>query len=224
MNIVLIIGLIISLGGSFLWMLAVKKFHFDSFSLQPRLWLWILASISLGFAAYGSNSWLSNIGIGSFGWKGLLGAIGAIIAVFVGGILLQFLQKALGVTFSKAEKMMQKISALSVPYRIFVAFTAGVTEEILFRGYAIGIGQYIFGSLKIAFVVSLIAFVAAHYKNGISQLIPVFWATLVMSFLFILTNNLLACILAHFVIDAVSFLVQPKIMARKQAQKETART
>lgn len=219
MAIVLDIGLAIALGGPLLLLLAAKKFLFESLSLPFRLSLWLIAFIALALTAYSGGPWLLHIGAQQLGWLDLLGAVVATIAIFVGAALLQLLLRSLGVTNAKAAESVQKIVGLSFPYRVFVVVTAAVVEEILYRGYAIGIGQHLFGSLTVAVVVSLIVFTVVHFRWGISHLVLVFWAALVMSLLFVLTNNLFACILAHFAVDAVGFLLQPAVMARQQAQK-----
>lgn len=97
--------------------------------------------------------------------------------------------------------------------------TAAVVEEVLYRGYAIGIGQHVWGSLAVAFVVSLFVFVVVHFSHGMIQLITVFWIALLMSLLFVLTNNLFACMLAHFVVDAVGVLLMPWVASRQRAQE-----
>ena len=66
--------------------------------------------------------------------------------------------------------MHERVYSLSTPYKFFVVVTAAVVEEILFRGYAIGIGQHVWGSLEIAFAVSLFVFVVGHISHGVIQL------------------------------------------------------
>jgi membrane protease YdiL (CAAX protease family) len=219
MVVILDIGLAISLGGPLLLLLAAKKFRFESLSLPSRLSLWLLALVALVLAAYSAGPWLLLIGVQPFGWVALLGAVVATIAILFGGGLLQLLLRSLGVTNAKAAESAQNILRLSFQYRVFVVVTGAVVEEILYRGYAIGIGQHVFGSLTVAVVASLIVFTVVHFRWGISHLVVVSWAALVMSLLFVLTNNVFACILAHFVVDAVGFLLQPAITARQQAQK-----
>ena len=81
---------------------------------------------------------------------------GGIGRAAVGAIALQILVTKLGFKDKEGSKLQQKIYSLSVPRRLFIVVTAAVAEEVLYRGYAIGIGQYIWGGLTIAFVVSLV--------------------------------------------------------------------
>ncbi len=134
---ILIIGLAVSLGGPLLFLLAAKKFHFDSLSLPGRLFLWLLALITLLLAAYGARaSWLTRIGVETFGWLDLLGAVVVVIASFIGIICFQVLQHKLHIKNAEGAKLQQRIYALSAPYRLFIVITAAVVEEILYRGYA----------------------------------------------------------------------------------------
>ena len=102
---------------------------------------------------------------------------------------------------------------------VVVAATAAVVEEVLYRGYAIGIGQYVWGSLAVAVAVSVLVFVVAHFSHGVMQLLTVLWIALLVSLLFVVTSNLFACMLAHFVIDAMGVLVMPWAAARQRARK-----
>ena len=212
------IGLAVSLGGPLLFVLATKRFSLNSLSISGRRVLWLLAAATLVIAAHGGGAWLGRIGVKPFGWFDLASTVVAIITMLVGAIALQILVVKLGFKDKDGSKLQQKVYSLSVPYRFFIVITAAVAEEVLYRGYAIGIGQGVLGSLTIAFVVSLVVFVAAHFTHGAKALVAVFWISLVMSFLFIYTGNLFACIIAHFTIDAFGTLFVPWIAARHRAQ------
>ena len=213
------IGLAVSLGGPLLFVLATKKFSLNSLSVPGRLVLWLLAAATLVIAAYGGGAaWLGHIGVKPFGWFELASTVVAIIAMLVGAIALQILVTKLGFKDKEGSKLQQKIYSLSVPRRLFIVVTAAVAGEVLYRGYAIGIGQYIWGGLTIAFVVSLVVFVTAHFTHGAKVLATIFWISLVMSFLFIYTGSLFTCIIAHFTIDAFGTLFVPWAAARHRAQ------
>ncbi len=212
------IGLVVSLGGPLLYVLVTKKFSINSLSLPGRLLLWLLAAAVLVIAARGGNAWLSRIGVKQFGWLDLVSTVVAIIAMLVGAVVLQILLAKLGFKDKKGLELQQKIFSLSAPYRLFIVITAAVAEEVLYRGYAIGIGQEVWGNLKVAFVVSLFVFVVAHFTHGVKALASIFWISLVMSLLFVITNNLFACILAHFVVDALGTLFVPWVTARQRAR------
>ncbi|OOG57422.1 hypothetical protein B0E48_08215 [Rhodanobacter sp. C03] len=215
---ILCIGLAVSLGGPLLYVLTAKGFSLNSLSVTGRLLHWLLAAVVLVIAAYGDGAWLLRIGVKQFEWSDLLSTIVAIIAMLAGAIILQVLITKLGFKDKKASELQQKIYGLSAPYRFFIVITAAVTEEVLYRGYAIGIGQEVFGSLTIAFVLSLVVFVAAHFTHGAKALAGILWISFVMSLLFAVTGNLFACILAHFVVDALGTLFVPWVASRQRAR------
>ncbi len=109
---------------------------------------------------------------------------------------------------------------LPVAYRCLLIVTAGVTEEVLFRSYAIGIGRTLLDGTLTALVVSLMFFVASHYRWGLSHLLSVFWAGLVLSVLFVITNSLVVCAVTHTLVDAVGLLLAPWGMARKAKREQ----
>ncbi|HEX7049483.1 MAG TPA: CPBP family intramembrane glutamic endopeptidase [Longimicrobiales bacterium] len=219
MTTTLSIGLALALGGQILLQLSSKAFRFDSFSLPFRLSFWLLALAVLALAAYGGGPWLTRIGAEPLGWLSLIGAVVAAVATLAIFPSLQRLQKILGGKGTEQTESFKKIAGLSAAHRAFLVVTAAVVEEILYRGYGIGIGRHLFGNVSVAVGISLLLFVGSHFRWGISHLISVFWCGLVLSLLFVATNNLFACILAHFVIDAFGVLLLPWAMARKRARE-----
>ena len=218
MTAILAIGLAVSLGGPLLLVLVTKRFSFNSMLLPGRLLLWLFAAVVLAMAVRGDGAWRLHLGLGPLEWPDLLDAIVAIVVMFGGAVVLQRLVQKLGFKSTAATELQKKIFSLSAPYRLFIVITAAITEEILYRGFAIGIGQQVWGSLTVAFVVSLLVFVGAHFTHGARALVTVFWISLIMSLLFVMTNNLLACMIVHFVVDAVGVLLVPWVVARHRAR------
>lgn len=215
---ILSIGLAVSLGGPLLFVLVTKKLSLNSLSLPNRSVHWLLAVVVLCIAASSGDHWLTRIGVKQFEWPDLLSAALAIIAMLAGAVVLQLLLTKFGFKNEKALELQRKIYSLSAPHRLFIVITAAVVEEVLYRGYAIGIGQEVWGSLTIAFVVSLFVFVAAHFTHGAKALVSILWISLVMSLLFVITTDLFACIFAHFVVDALGVLFIPWAAARKRTR------
>lgn len=218
MAMMLEIGLAVSLGGPLLYVLVGRKLAFESLSLPGRLLHWLVAAGVLAIAARGDGAWLVHIGARPPTGSDLLATLVAIVVMLAGGIACQVLLGKLGFKGGTQRELLKKLFRLSAPYRLLIVITAAVTEEVLFRGYAIGIGQQIWGSLDVALIVSLFVFVAAHYTQGAKAMVPIFWVTLVMSLLFVHTGNLFACIAAHFVLDALGLLVAPWIAARRRVR------
>ena len=218
MSLSLNIGLALSLLGAPLLLLGFKALRIDSLSLISRVALWLLAGTVLAFATYGSGSWSQQIGIQAPTAIHLAAAVFAAFAMLAIWPIAQHLQKSYGGVRVEQTESFQKIARFSFGRRLFLVVTAAVVEEILYRSYAIGIGQTIWGSMMAAVVVSLGVFVAAHFQWGVSHLFFVFWAGLVLSLLFVFTNNIWACMLAHAIVDAVGLLLAPAAMARKRTR------
>lgn len=215
---ILNMGLVVSLVGPMLYVLATRRLELDSLSLPGRLVFWLLAAVALVCAAHGDGAWRVHIGARTPEWLDLFGAVVAIMAMLAGAVLLAPLLVKLGFGKGTASELQKQIIARSIPHKCFIVITAAVTEEILYRGYAIGIGREILGSLPTAFMVSLALFVAAHFRHGAKALPIILWISLANSFLFVMTGNLFACILAHLVIDVMGTMYFPWVASRQRAR------
>lgn len=218
MTILLDIGLALSLGGQLLLLLASKRLKGHRLSLPYQIcFSFLLAIIVIVLAACSGVPWLNRLGLQPLGWLQLAYATAAIIAVLVGSALLGSIQNALGGADTKQKQTLQKLIDLPLSHKVFVVVTGVVAEEILYRGYAIGIGQHVFGSVTIAFIISLVAFIAAHVRWGFKyQVIAVLWPGVVLSLLFVLTNNMFACILAHLVVNTVGISIESMAYSRRR--------
>ncbi|RSL32307.1 CPBP family intramembrane metalloprotease [Salibacterium salarium] len=94
-----------------------------------------------------------------------------------------------------------------------IAFGAGVSEELLFRGAILGVATNYVGNLTALFLVSLL-FMALHipqYKGSIVIHIVVFVMGIMLGWLFLWTGTLWAPIAAHTIYNgAVSWLMKKK--------------
>lgn len=87
----------------------------------------------------------------------------------------------------------------------FVALTAGVTEELIFRGYLLTRMMQLFKNNIAAIVVSSLLFSSLHYKYGsYRELIFTFLIGIVFSIYYIKYRNIKPIIIAHFLIDFIS--------------------
>jgi membrane protease YdiL (CAAX protease family) len=113
-------------------------------------------------------------------------------------------------------KLQQSLFCLPLAQRCFVVVTAAVTEELLYRGYAIGIGQHLLGSVWLACVLSVAVFTLAHLRMGLANLVPVFACALAITLLFTVTNNLWSCIVVHAILDGIAVIVMPIVAGPKK--------
>jgi len=217
MSLLLYLGLFAALTAAPLLIASLKLFRINSFSPVPRLTSsWVAAIIVLVISAMGTSSWRAYLGLEWLTWQSLgLAILAAVVMCLVFGTH-RYLQGKLGKESPKLIRHYQNLMCLPFSHRCFVLATAVVTEEVLYRGYAIGVGQHLFGSLWLACIVSVGAFTLTHFGWGLAHLLPVFAAALVLTLLFTFTQNLWACIIAHALVDAIGFLVAPAIVARRR--------
>ena len=166
-------------------------------------------------AAVRVGGWAAHLGIVWLTWAGVGWAVIAAAVMFGALGASMYVQQKLGSHSHKQQAQYQALLSLPFGHRCFIVITAAVTEEVLYRAYAVGIGQLLFGSLWAACAVSVVAFTLAHFKWGLAHLVPAFVSAVVLTLLFVLTRNLWACIVAHAIVDGVGFLAVPTAMRRR---------
>lgn len=90
--------------------------------------------------------------------------------------------------------------------------TAGITEEIIFRGYLIWAFSQVV-SLPVAALIALALFGVFHAYQGLGGLFAATFAGAVMTVLFLLSGSLLPVIVLHALIDVVN--AQTSIVAKR---------
>jgi len=215
----LYLGLLIALVGAPLLAAPFKLLGFNPLSFVPRLMFWAAAIAVLVIAATEIEAWRTYLGLDRPTLSSLfLGVLAAAIMLSVLGAH-QYVQRTFGKGSPEQLRQLQNILALPFSHRCFLVLTAAVVEEVLYRGYAIGVGQHLLGSVWLACVVSIAAFTLAHLRWGLAHLLPVFVSAVILSLLFAFTQSLWVCIIAHAIVDAMGFLVVPAIMARRNLHR-----
>ncbi|MBS1523303.1 MAG: CPBP family intramembrane metalloprotease [Bacteroidetes bacterium] len=106
------------------------------------------------------------------------------------------------------DAMMKKIVAIVTGHQamiFFIALTAGVTEELIFRGYLLTRLSQWFKNNIAAVIVSSLLFAALHYKYGsLRELIFTFLIGVIFSIYYIKYRNIKAIIVTHFLIDYIN--------------------
>lgn len=210
-----IIGLVLSLVASPILLAFFKRLHFESWAFVPRSSLWVVTGLILAIAAVYADDWHMHLGIVQLGWLGIAWFIVAAIIILMAMGAYLYIQQRLGIRVQKQTSEYQTLLRRPFGYRCFIVVTAAVTEEVLYRGYAIGIGQFVVGSLWAACVISVAAFTLAHLRWGAAHLAPVLISTVVLTLLFVFTRNLWLCIIAHAIVDGAGFLLMPAIAQRR---------
>jgi membrane protease YdiL (CAAX protease family) len=105
-------------------------------------------------------------------------------------------------------QQLQTLTAVPLWLRCLAVVRAAVSEEVLFRGYALERVQELSGSRVVAGVFSWAIFTLDHLSYwGLHHLLIAGAAGAVLTLLYLWRRNLWGNILAHFIVDAVGFLL-----------------
>ncbi len=100
---------------------------------------------------------------------------------------------------------------------LLVGLTAAICEEILYRGFLITYLTGLLGNTWLPVAISATAFGLAHNVSGQAgwEIFLRVGIGLLFGFIFVATGNLFLPILVHFLCNASTFLVSPKIALRE---------
>jgi uncharacterized protein len=175
-------------------------------SVGRELLVWALAALVLLWVTQVERLPLASIGLRRLDRKSLRLAFlaGALVsAVMV--IWLWVVLPRLGIP--GPERVRQGILAQPLWFRISLVARSAVTEEIVFRGFAMERIAFLTRSRRAALGLSAIAFALAHLRGwGAAQLVPTALAGLIFGVLYLYRRNLAANIVAHFFTDMWGFI------------------
>jgi len=99
--------------------------------------------------------------------------------------------------------------AHALPVTLLAVIRAGISEEVLYRGYALERLQTLTGSKWIAAVITLVMFAAFHYRQGMPGVFLAFTIGAVLTGFYLWKRNLVAAMFAHFLVDFVPNVALP---------------
>jgi membrane protease YdiL (CAAX protease family) len=95
----------------------------------------------------------------------------------------------------------------NVPLLIFTALTAGVTEELIFRGYMQPRLEKAFNSPVLAIIITSFLFALLHAAYGtVTQFLVPWFIGALFSIFYSKYRNIKILILCHFLVDMLSLL------------------
>jgi len=111
-----------------------------------------------------------------------------------------------------------------LPEYFLMCFSAGVFEEIVYRGYLITYCWYLFEGYTyqqmIAVVLPALAFSVAHFYQGPKAVLKIFFFAVFFGYLFIYSGSLLIVMILHFLVDAAGGLLTIKYMKEHVQQPD----
>jgi membrane protease YdiL (CAAX protease family) len=104
-------------------------------------------------------------------------------------------------------------------YAAAVAVTAGICEELIYRGFLIAFGVGVFGLHPyVAGGVAVLLFGVAHLYQGWSGVVRVTVFGIAMTWMYLRTGSLVLPIVIHAVTDLMSLVVIPRWLQAKAAK------
>lgn len=174
---------------------------------------WAVALILLAIVFLWERQSLASIGIKKMSWRDVLwGVIGFIVGAF-SFILTIPVVNALGLGATSGG--ISQLAQLPLALRIGIVLTAGITEEILARGYPIERLYGLTNRLGLSALIAYAAFVLLHIPFwGLGGTIQIGVWSMVITILYVKRRNLLACMLMHILNNAYAFILLPTLFAQ----------
>ena len=109
--------------------------------------------------------------------------------------------RALGIVFSYASKIPVDFN-LKLIAITYLALTAGIVEEIFFRGFAkIVVEKYITKNPAFYVIISALIFSGAHWAGGLANMVNSFFLGLLFAMLYLWIKDLRPLMIAHAMFD-----------------------
>ena len=184
--------------------------------LREHAWKWAIPACLLGLLLVEGAS------LASIGWRmgspaTFLRRVGVgLVALFGVNVLSIPLWTRVGDRGASLAAGLGAFASLSVPERVFVAITAGATEETAFHGYAIERLLALTGSVPLAGGVSFVAFTLGHLGGAWDRhaVVRIAQPALVTTVLYLQFRSLPVLIAIHTLHDAVALLLAGRFAAR----------
>ncbi|HTF89388.1 MAG TPA: CPBP family intramembrane glutamic endopeptidase [Planctomycetota bacterium] len=195
--------------------------------LPPRTSIWlssiILLSVLFLFAYFvGGEFGYEIFAVPALGWREVLAAIGALLALFA-------IRK--GLRASRSEPERRKLAVYKLAPRgakewsvwIAMVFVASISEEAAYRGVAMSLLWWSLGNPWIAAAICALAFAAAHWMQGWKSGVAIFAIALAMHGLVAFTQTLVLAMIVHAIYDiAAGYWIHRQLQADELADARAA--
>jgi uncharacterized protein len=168
---------------------------------------WLLTFLLICYILVVERRPLSSIGLIRPTWKTVVfGVVGAIVMVAGMAAIYMLIFPALGI--SGNESVMADINSTPIWFRVLLILRAAVFEETFYRGFVIERLTEVARLRWLAALISFVAFTLAHLGSwGWAHLMVAGFGGIVLTALYLLRRDLASNMVAHFLTDAVGFLV-----------------
>lgn len=208
-------ALLLALGGPPLLAIISSRLLGDSTSLARMLpfdlILWAMLVGVLAVVVFAEKQTLASIG---FRWpRGSTIIWGVLLVIGINFLLGPAVMWGLNqLGLSGYERGFRLLSKFPIWYRLFLAVSAGVIEETLYRGYAVERLASLTGSYWLGGLIAVVAFGLAHIPGwGIGPALVFLVDGAAATLFYVWRRDLLALIIAHVIGDTIGVVVLPSI-------------
>ncbi|MDR3683751.1 MAG: CPBP family intramembrane metalloprotease [Geothrix sp.] len=203
----LLVGLILALGFFSLPIGAwIDQFANLAHMVAYELIIWSWVALMLLYVGMVERKPLSSIGFRMPGVRdGVIGVLTGVLILVALGLIYYVLFPLL---HWNEQQQINQVAVMPYWLSLLIVVRAAVSEEILFRGYAIERIQQLTGSRSIAGIVSCLVFTLDHVGFwGWHHVFIAGLAGAILTLLYLWRRNLWINMLAHFIVDGAAFLL-----------------
>jgi membrane protease YdiL (CAAX protease family) len=167
--------------------------------------MWSLTLVVLAIVLFWERRRPSSIGLGPLTWPAVRsGVLFSVLLILLAGLAGKVIQ--LSGLSPQTGSQADLVVAMPIWLQLFVALSAGFTEEILFRGYAIERTTELTGSRWLGALIPVFIFGAVHAPFwGIGHAVVAGASGLWLTLIYLKTRNLWTTIIAHALLDSIAF-------------------
>jgi membrane protease YdiL (CAAX protease family) len=173
---------------------------------------WVLAIALLAVIFFWERLPLSSIGIHRVTVQDVLWGVGGFLLGLLTFFISAFVFSALHIGTTATG--VKQLAAVPIGWRAFIVLTAGITEEILFRGYPIERLNMLTGRLGLSAALAYLIFVMVHIPLwGLGGAIQIGLWSIVVTGLYVWRRRLVSCMVMHILNDGFAFIIVPLLFA-----------
>ena len=190
---------------------SILSTDFELRNYQMQGFDWFVVIVIIGLIIYGERNKLSTLNIKKptlemFGIGMGLGGF-SLLYIFLHRTAFNFFNISTGFEQQLENPSLNEVGSEFVfVYGIFSLITAGVAEEVIYRGYATERLMKLKNSYWVAFLLPLVAFVLMHYRKGFDHLLIVLVVGSLMQYYYLKFRNLTINIIGHLFIDLMAYI------------------
>lgn len=193
-----------------------------------NVWLWLLAGAAAGVWWWNDRPW-ELIGL-TLDWGKAAGGMATLallvfMGVYIAETIIELLnQQQRDVTAAQMRSELGFLPQTAYEYFhfIFLALTAGICEEFIFRGYFIRYFQCLLVddyTYTLAILLPALIFGFVHFYQGWQAVIKIGAMAIMFGYIFVQTESLWVLMIVHALIDLIGGLIAWRLLASRRRMR-----